>query len=162
LPIFAILVGLPGSGKSTLGRTLKAERKFFVVSTDLLRLALNASEYPRGADYTLLDELVFDLAEKAIRWLLEHGHNAAIDATNVTRARRAEWREFARRISPGARVEIHWCTGKWDSAGRWMAERGHTREEYEAIRARLEADFEEPTAEEADALLLHGPGTAHP
>ena len=41
MPTFAILSGLPGSGKSTLSRRLKADRQFFVVSTDRLRLALN-------------------------------------------------------------------------------------------------------------------------
>jgi predicted kinase len=47
MPTFAILTGLPGGGKSTLSRRLKADRRFFVVSTDRLRLALNADVYPR-------------------------------------------------------------------------------------------------------------------
>src|SRR5262249_17489076 len=103
--------------------------------------------------------LVFALAEQAVRWLLERGHNAAIDATNLDRADRARWREFARRAVPGVRVEIHWCTGKWDSARRWKDEREYTEEEYQEVRARLEKKVEEPAADEADALFIHGPAT---
>lgn len=39
---FVIMSGLPGSGKSTLATRLQEERGLFVVSTDRIRLALNA------------------------------------------------------------------------------------------------------------------------
>jgi predicted kinase len=159
VPTFAILAGLPGSGKSTLAQNQLRAQGYFVVSTDLIRFAVNSGRYPRGADYKLLDPLVFALAEQAIRWLLERGHNAAIDATNLDRADRARWREFARRAVPGVRVEIHWCTGKWDSPQRWLEERDTPLDEYEEIRARLEKKAEEPAADEADALFIHGTAT---
>ena len=50
MPTFAILMGLPGSGKSTAAGKLKVERQFFVVSSDAMRLALNAGIYPKDAD----------------------------------------------------------------------------------------------------------------
>jgi predicted kinase len=159
---FAILMGLPGSGKSTAARKLKAERGFFVVSSDSLRLALNAGVYPREADgeYKFLDRFVWELAQLGIRRLLDAGRKVAIDATNLTREKRAEWRKFAREVRPDVRVEIHWCVGRWDSPKRWATERGHTEAEYLAIRSKLEAAIEEPREDEADAIVVHDPGHA--
>lgn len=164
MPTFAILAGLPGSGKSTAARRLRAERKFFVVSADGLRLALNAGVYPRnaGGEYSALEPVVTEAVRLAARRLLEAGHNVAVDATNLTRERRAGWREFARGIDPQARIEIHWCVGRWDSFSRWAAERGYqTEAEYLAVRQKLEAAVEVPTAAEADELVIHEPA-AHP
>lgn len=156
MPTFAILCGLPGSGKSTLGRKLKTDRGFFVVSTDTIRLALNANVYPRAAEYDALEPVVWELARVAVKHLLAAGHDVAVDATHLTRERRRMWRELARVASPGVRVEIHWCVGAWDSAERWATERGHTAEEYQEIRRRLEASVEVPTANEADEVVVHG------
>jgi predicted kinase len=157
MPTLAILCGLPGSGKSTLGRKLKTERGFFVVSTDALRLAVNAGVYPKQTDgeYGTLEPVVWELARIAVERLLAAGHAVAIDTIAGTPNRRAEWRELARRVVPDVRVEIHWCRGTWDSAQRWATERGITAEEYREIRGRLETEFIPPTESEADELVNH-------
>src|SRR4051812_26744694 len=82
---FAILSGLPGSGKSSLGKRLREVGGFFVVSSDGIRLALNAGGYPRGdqdGEYAILEPIVWDLVERAVTDLLRTGRNVAIDATN--------------------------------------------------------------------------------
>lgn len=148
-----ILAGLPGSGKSTRAAQLKADRGFFVVSLDGLRLALNAGVYPRGDDFNTLGPVVRDLAERAVAELLRRGRDVAIDATNLTRARRRRWRELARAVNPGVRVTIWWCGGAFDSAGRWAAERGVPADEYAALRREQEAIVEVPAADEADEVV---------
>jgi predicted kinase len=160
VPEFAILAGLPGSGKSTLARQLKTQRGFFVVSSDLIRLALNAGMYPRDDDgaYGTLEPIVWALAERAVVLLLQSGANVAIDATNLTRQRRAYWRDVARSVVPGIPVTIYWCRGNWDSAARWASERGLTVEEYTVIRCKLEAAVELPTADEAEEIRFSGNG----
>lgn len=157
MPTFAILCGLPGSGKSTLGKKLKVDRGFFVVSTDMLRLALNANVYPRvaGGEYDTLEPVVWELARAAVSKLLATGHNVAVDATHLSRERRAMWRELVRSVASEVRMEIHWCVGSWDSPARWATERGHTADEYHEIHRRLEASVQEPTADEADELVIH-------
>jgi predicted kinase len=153
---FIMLAGMPGSGKSTRGRELKLTEGVFVVSTDGLRLALNADVYPRdvpGGDYAVLDPVVFALAEQAVASLLKSGHSVALDATCLSRARRAAWAALARRAAPQVRVEIHWCTGNYDSAERWERERGIGRADYEWIIAKLKRGREVPTADEADVVL---------
>jgi predicted kinase len=151
---FAILAGLPGSGKSTLSRKLNAEEGFFVVSSDAIRLALNAGVYPRDpvGSYAVLDPIVWDLASSAITALLRTGANVAVDATNLTRHRRAVWAEVARAAVPGIPIHLYWCTGTYDSAGRWEQERGVSRGEYLMIRRRLESSVEPPGPDEADVV----------
>lgn len=156
MPRFVLLAGLPGSGKSTVARTLKGEG-YFVVEADRLRLALNAGVYPHeaGGEYETLEPVVQELARLAVQRLLERGCDVAFDATNLSRKRRARWRHFAKSVADDVSVEIRWCAGKWDSAKRWAEERGYTEAEWRAVRAKLEPTVEEPTADEADALRVY-------
>ena len=162
---FAILAGLPGSGKSTLARQLKAERGYFVVASDLIRLALNAGVYPRDdqhGDYAVLDPIVWKLADQAVVELLRAGQNVAVDATNLTRERRRHWRELARSVVLDIPVTIWWCQGTFDSPERWAQERGHTEDEYRAIRKKLEALVERPAPDEGCAIAYHGRAAPEP
>ena len=151
-----ILSGLPGSGKSTCAKWLKSSRGAFVVSSDAIRLALNAGIYPRddqNGDYAILEPVVWSLVEQAVVMLLQAGHSVAIDATNLTKARRLYWQNVARAVVPGICVTIVWCTGTWDSPSRWMQERGCSEAEYWRIRDKLEASVEKPAADEAHRVL---------
>lgn len=154
---FAILAGLPGSGKSTLARHLKLKEQFYVISSDAVRLALNGGLYPREStgDYAALEPLVWKLVEDAAEWLLKQGHSVAIDAMNLTRWRRASWREFARQRVPDIPVAIWWCDGNWDSAARWQKERNISTEEYQIIRSKIEGLLEIPGPEEG-CEVWHG------
>jgi predicted kinase len=154
---FLILSGLPGSGKSTYAKWLKAHRGIFVVSSDTIRLALNAGIYPRNdqnGNYSMLDPIVWALVEQAIVMLLQAGHSLALDATNLTKARRSYWQNVARSVVPDLRVTIVWCAGNWDSPSRWIEERGYSEEEYWQIRRKLEASVEVPTADEAYKVVF--------
>src|SRR5262245_1710538 len=111
---FVLLAGLPGSGKSTHAKRLKAEQGFFVVSSDAIRLALNAGVYPRGdsdGDYAVLEPIIWRLTEQAVVELLRTGRSVALDATNLLKQRRLAWRDLARSVVPGIPVRILWCEG---------------------------------------------------
>ena len=150
---FVIMGGLPGSGKSTLARELRGEG-VFVVSADQIRVALNAGFYPSEAfgDYVKLDPVVWKVAELAVRELLAAGHSAAIDATNLTREKRAHWANLAREVKAGIHIVIRWCDGNWDSPERWEKERGILREEHARIRAKLESTLQLPQPDEANEV----------
>jgi predicted kinase len=154
---FIIFSGLPGSGKSTLGKQLKAERGFFVVTPDNIRLSLNAGIYPKEdetGDYAILDPIVWVLAEKGVTMLLEGGYNVVIDATNLTRSRRDYWQNVAKSVNPAISVSIYWFTGKFDSEARWSKERGFNSDEYHQVRRKLEGIAEIPAQDEAPIVFM--------
>lgn len=78
-----MLVGIPGSGKSTVS-TKYAERGYKVHSSDLIRKELYGMEEIQGNAAE-----VFQLLEKRTRNDLKAGKSCVIDATNLTRKRRA-------------------------------------------------------------------------
>lgn len=151
----AIIGGLPGSGKSTCARALRDKHGFFVVSADSFRVALNAGEYPHEADgrYGALEPIVRALSEQAVCMLLKSGHSTAIGSTNLTRERRAHWKQLAESVAPSASTKIHWCTGNWDSSLRWANERSHSLEEFRLIHDKLQAQVETPRSE--DGIEVH-------
>ena len=69
-----IMVGLPGSGKSTIARLL-ARKYDYIVSTDDIRAKLSAAECN--------NELVFKIAHENIIRGLARGRNVIFDATNI-------------------------------------------------------------------------------
>lgn len=150
---FFILGGLPGSGKSTTCQRLKALENCFPVSSDSIRLALNAGFYPRGEDYLRLEPVVWKLVNVALEGLLGLNVPVAIDATNLNRQQRARWVDLARTVGWKGEIILLWHTSDFDSPGRWIHERGHTEEEFLAIRQRLSATLEEPTESEGFRIL---------
>ena len=79
---FEILVGIPGSGKSTYLRTLK-NNNLRVVCPDEIRKTLtgNISDQSRNGE-------IWKLAEEEINSLLSEGFYVVLDATNVNTALR--------------------------------------------------------------------------
>ncbi len=148
---FVMLAGLPGSGESTLAKQFQSQRSYFVVSSDMIRLALNGGIYPRDQShgaYSILEPTVWHLAERAVITLLERQQSVVLDATNLTRHIRTHWRDLVKTVSPGIHIKLLWCDGDWDSADRWQSERGHSPAEYHAIRSTLVSSVELPVAAE--------------
>lgn len=82
--ILIATVGLPRSGKSTWARS----QAYPVVNPDSIRLALHGQRF-----YGPAEPLVWATAKLMVRSLFLAGHKTIIlDATNVERKRRDEWR----------------------------------------------------------------------
>lgn len=82
-----LTVGLPRSGKTTHARTLG----FPVVQPDAVRLAVHGQRFLAAAE-----PLVWAVAGVMVRALFLAGHDAVVlDATNVSRKRRDQWRDAA-------------------------------------------------------------------
>lgn len=80
IPKLYVLVGLPGSGKSTYAKKLESEsvNRTKIVSTDAIREELACSE-----------QEMFRLFHERIRSYLELGYDVIADATNITIKSRA-------------------------------------------------------------------------
>lgn len=82
--VLIVCVGLPRSGKSTWARA----QGYPVVNPDSIRLALHGQPF-----IALAEPFVWATAKVMVRSLFLAGHTRVIlDATNVTRKRRDEWK----------------------------------------------------------------------
>jgi predicted kinase len=78
-----MMVGLPGSGKSTYAEKLSKEHKAIICSSDKIREELYSDENTQ----TNNDE-VFKLLHRRIKALLQNGTSVIYDATNINSKRR--------------------------------------------------------------------------
>jgi predicted kinase len=79
------MVGLPRSGKTTYALTLG----YPVVQPDAIRLAIHGHRF-----ISLAEPLVWAIAKVMVRALFLAGHSTVVlDATNVSRKRRDEWKD---------------------------------------------------------------------
>lgn len=79
---FYMLVGIPGSGKSTVGNELNAK----VFSSDKIREELWGDENIQGDNCVIFDEL-----HKRIKECLSNGDDCVYDATNIKANKRANF-----------------------------------------------------------------------
>jgi predicted kinase len=77
--VLILLVGLPGSGKSTFARRLAAEIDAAVLESDALRVLL----FGEPAYTAIESRRLFEAIRASSRELLEHGRSVIIDATNL-------------------------------------------------------------------------------
>lgn len=83
-PKFIMLVGIPGSGKSTHAKSLSRNKNAIHLSSDNIRAELYGDESIQGNPSE-----VFEIMHKRTLEALANGDNVIYDATNVTRRDRA-------------------------------------------------------------------------
>ena len=82
-----VLVGIPGSGKSTYAKKLARTENAVVVSGDNIRIELEAS----GVNDPCWVE-IWNLVEEEVAQAAEYGRNVILDGTHVGASHRAETR----------------------------------------------------------------------
>ncbi|AZB44642.1 HD domain-containing protein [Bacillus sp. FJAT-42376] len=83
MPSFNMMIGLPGSGKSTYAEKLAKEIDAVVFSSDLLRQELLGDVHDQESN-----EFIFEEMHRRIIQHLDTGGNVIYDATNTNRKRR--------------------------------------------------------------------------
>lgn len=86
-----ILVGPPGSGKSTWGKKHAENNNIVYVSTDAIRAEIGLGESDQS-----VSAAAFGLARKRVSEALASGKNAMIDAANCNKKARKDWINMAR------------------------------------------------------------------
>lgn len=101
-PIFIMMVGVPGSGKSTRAKELAVEFEAEIFSSDEIRAEL----YGDASDQTDHAK-VFRLLESRLLDCLKRGKSAIYDATNISSKHRAHFVRTVRSVSDAyCRCEI--------------------------------------------------------
>ena len=105
--MLAVMVGLPGTGKSTLAEVLAGRLEYSVIPVDpieaaILRAGIDAGQ-PTGLAAYLVAETLAEMALKA-------DHNVIIDAVNAVNPAREQWVNLAARIGEPIRFIEVVCT----------------------------------------------------
>lgn len=81
---FIMLIGIAGSGKSTIAKQL-LDKDTFVISSDELRKVLYNDENDQTHNKQIFEEM-----NRRTKWLLNNGYSVIYDATNINARRRCE------------------------------------------------------------------------
>ena len=92
-PYFVMMVGLPGSGKSTYAKHLAEETNAIICSSDAIREELCGDENSQDNN-----EEVFKILHSRIKENLKNGKDVIYDATNINSKRRRAFLSELRRI----------------------------------------------------------------
>ena len=103
-PVLVLLVGLPGTGKSRLGRRLGAALDAQVVESDRVRKQLFAEPRYTGGEHAA----VYGWCHTMLRSALIVGRSVVFDATNLDERVRRRVYDIAEQC--GARLSIVWLT----------------------------------------------------
>ena len=89
IPVCIMLVGLPGSGKSTFADNISKNIDVVIHLTDAIRKELFGDENDQQNP-----QLVFETAYKRIRRDLQEGYNVVFDATNLRQKNRQMFLQY--------------------------------------------------------------------
>lgn len=129
-----VMMGLPGSGKSTYAQHLQ-ERGWTRLCPDDIRMCLHNESFHAPAE-----PFVWATAELAARSLLLSGHRVVIDACNVSAKRRAQWLSVAGAF--GLEAEMVVMDTPRDRCKQ--LNEGRTPEIPDSVVDRMAANWEEP------------------
>jgi predicted kinase len=143
------MVGLPGTGKSTMGQVIASRLAIPVISVDPIEMAIHEAgidpDQPTGLAAYLVAET---LAER----ILTTGNGVMIDAVNAVTPAREQWVNLAKRVSEPLRFIEVICSDADVHRGRieaWQKSMPHKEElSWHSVEQSLE-DYAEWTGPSA-------------
>lgn len=151
-----LLVGLPGSGKSTWSKKFAKENSSTViVNRDAFRTMIK-DEYTFDFRY---EPFIKELANKALYCALDHGLDVIVDETHIKADRRKEIIRVINDFETSYGL-INTDHGKTQAICVWFTEtqrnlenrmmdaRGYDRQKWEEVIEGMRANFEPPTIDE--------------
>ena len=146
-PTLYLLMGLPGSGKSTLGKMLQSETKAIRISSDEYRLLI----FPDSTFTQKEHDNLYGLIDHNVEHLLATGHSVIYDANLNRKHHRIEKYELAKKND--ANVILVWVKTDKELAKKRREEEQDKRlipegETSSKMFDRIAAVFEQPDEDE--------------
>jgi predicted kinase len=92
---FYMMIGIPGSGKSTIAKEIVERELAVIVSSDAVRGVLYGDENIQGDPAK-----VFRIVHENVKYYLRNGHNVIMDATNINSKKRAAFLREINKVCP--------------------------------------------------------------
>jgi predicted kinase len=106
MKIIIILIGIPGSGKSTFAKNYVAENPDFVIlSSDAMR-----AEFGKGEEDLTVTNLVFKILKQRVEYFMQNGTPIIIDATNMDIKSRKDYIQSAKKFQYNVVAYDFQCT----------------------------------------------------
>lgn len=147
-PKLILLVGIPGSGKTTYGRSYATEHTYTIhLSSDAIRAELYGDESIQGNPVE-----VFALMQKGAINALNDGHDVVYDATNITRKDRAN---IITTCPKFAKIETHvvWAPIETCIVRDTARERTVSKEVIDRMLKRFQAPYYDEGIDEIKVIL---------
>jgi len=113
---FHMLVGIVGSGKSTLCKKLLVDKQATLVSSDDIRLEVCGNMTDQSKNGLIFTKIIPERIKAGLK-----AGNVVYDATNYNRKSRREWLTLAKSL--GARTVVHQMLTPFDECRRRNAAR---------------------------------------
>lgn len=158
-PCLLLVGGLPGSGKTTLARSLSAAGNFVVLRSDIIRKELAGlppetratAEFRTGLYSSQSTERTYGECLRRAEELLFHGHRVMIDASFREDAHRQQFIETANRLAAPL-IWLECRTNCEEIRRRLQARRGDASDADWKIYQSAAAHWEPPSVKTAQAL----------
>ena len=95
---FYMMIGVPGSGKSTIAEEIALNEPAIIVSSDVTRAHLYGDESVQGDPAK-----VFRIVHESVKHYLSKGCNVIMDATNINSKKRAAFLREVNKVCPDCR-----------------------------------------------------------
>lgn len=143
-----MMVGLPGTGKSSVVNALHPKMPHIVIATDKVRASMRQSPVYNTAEIMLVYEVCYGLIERRLR----RGQRVVFDGSNLLAARREYLQQLARRCgSPVAICYVQAAQEVIQQRLRARALRGHNnmdKSDADWIVYKWMVEAQEPLTEE--------------
>ncbi len=150
MPRVYLLIGLPGSGKSTWAKDKAKDQKTVIVNRDSFCFMIKGGKYIFDEKY---ESFIKCLAHDAIKIAISHGFDIIIDETNLTKEKRTELIENLPDRQDVDVVGVWFTENTKNLEYRMKDPRGYSEQKWCKVIESMKMSFEPPSESEFHGMI---------